>query len=149
MYVIERPFSDLLRKPNDVVAELDEHDVVLRRRNAPALRLSREIRQQGRGEAFESLTRLLRNLAVHSPAAFDSAVEDGFPWATFLPEPERRLFAAELTRTLAASATVDNFALVVQVLQEWKATAEIHADRQLSARLSQPIDAAGDHIVAP
>ena len=32
MRVIERPFSEFLRQPNDVVAELVDHDVVLRRR---------------------------------------------------------------------------------------------------------------------
>jgi len=40
MRVIERPFSEFLRQPNDVIAELADHDVVLRRRNAPSLRLS-------------------------------------------------------------------------------------------------------------
>ena len=35
MRVVERPFSEFLRHPNDVVAELAEHDVMLRRRNAP------------------------------------------------------------------------------------------------------------------
>lgn len=149
MDVIERPFSDLLRQPNDVVAELEEHDVVLRRRNAPALRLSRETRQQDRGQAFESLARLLRNLALHSPAAFDLAAEDGFPWFAFLPDSERKLFVTELTRTLVASATVDSFAPVAQILQEWKATAKIHADPHLAEHLNQPLDTDGGQIPAP
>jgi len=149
MSVIERPFSDLLRQPKDVVAELDEHDVVLRRRNAPALRLSREAREQDRSHAFESLARLLRNLALHSPTAFDLAIEDAFPWATFLPATEREGFVAELTRTLVAAATIDNFAPVSQLLIEWEATAAIHADPPLAERLSQPIEAGGDQIPAP
>jgi len=36
-------------------------------------------------------------------------------------------------------------ALERSIGDRWKATAEIHADRQLSARLRQPIGAAGDH----
>ena len=71
--VIERSFSGFFVGPNEVVAELAEPDVVLRRRNAPALRLSREASEQDRSQAFESLARLLRNLAVHSPAAFGLA----------------------------------------------------------------------------
>ena len=55
MRVIERPFSDFLRQPNDVVAELGDHDVLLRRRNAPALRLSDAGRDDQRDEAFAAL----------------------------------------------------------------------------------------------
>ena len=46
MRVIERRFSEFLRQPNDVVAELADHDVVPRRRNAPALRLSQGRRRE-------------------------------------------------------------------------------------------------------
>ena len=99
MRVIERPFSEFLRQPNDVVAEVAEHDVVLRRRNAPALRLSQADRYDDRSAAFEALARLLRNLAVHHASAFDAAVEDAFGWSTFLPKSDRRLFVEELTRT--------------------------------------------------
>jgi hypothetical protein len=42
-----------------------DHDVVLRRRNAPALRLSEADRDEVRDEAFEAVARLLRNLLVH------------------------------------------------------------------------------------
>ena len=59
MSVVERPFSEFLRQPNDVVAELAEHDVLLRRRNAPALRLSQADRDDDRSPAFEALSRLL------------------------------------------------------------------------------------------
>jgi len=48
MSLIERPFSEFLRQPNDVVSELDEHDVLLRRRNAPALRLTQADRHEAR-----------------------------------------------------------------------------------------------------
>lgn len=149
MRVIERPFSEFLRQPNDVVAELAEHDVVLRRRNAPALRLSQADRDDERLEAFEALARLLRNLAVHHPAALDFAIDEVFGWATFLPKPDRKLFAQELTRTLVGAADVENFAPVGQLLREWTATAEVHADPALARRLRKPVQAAGDQVVAP
>ena len=57
MRVVERPFSEFLRHPNDVVAELAEHDVMLRRRNAPALWLTRADRHTDRREAFEATAR--------------------------------------------------------------------------------------------
>lgn len=149
MSVVERPFSEFLRQPKDVVAELVEHDVLLRRRNAPALRLSQADRDDDRSEAFEALARLLRNLAVHSPAALDEAVDDVFAWLTFLPRADRKLFIEELTRTLVGAAAVENYSPVAQLLREWKATAEIHADPKLARRLRKPIEASGDRAAAP
>lgn len=149
MSVVERPFSEFLRQPNDVVAELEDHDVLLRRRNAPALRLSRAERDDDRSEAFEALARLLRNLAVHSPTALDEAVDDVFAWLTFLPRADRKLFTEELTRTLVGAAAVENYAPVAQLLREWKATAKIHADPKLARRLRKPVEAQGDPIPVP
>jgi len=149
MSVVERPFSEFLRQPKDVVAELVEHDVLLRRRNAPALRLSQADRDDDRSEAFEALARLLRNLAVHSPEALGEAVDDVFAWLTFLPRADRKLFVEELTRTLVGSAAVDNYSPVAQLLREWKATAEIHADPKLARRLRKPVEAQGDPVAAP
>jgi hypothetical protein len=149
MRVVERPFSEFLRQPNDVVAELVEHDVVLRRRNAPALRLSQADRDDDRSEAFEALARLLRNLAVRNPAALDAAVDEVFGWATFLPEVDRKVFVEELTRTLVGAADFENYAPVAQLMREWKATAEIHADPALARRLRKPLDANGVQVTVP
>ena len=149
MRVIERPFSEFLRQPNDVVAELSDHDVVLRRRNAPALRLSDAERDDERSEAFEALARLLRNMVLHSPSGLGQTVIDAFPWTTFLPARDLRLFLDQLTATLVAVAGLENFAPVGQLLREWKATAEIHADPKLARRLRRSIDAEGDPVPSP
>ena len=149
MRVIERPFSEFLRQPNDVVAELADHDVLLRRRNAPSLRLSEADRDDERSEAFDALARLLRNMMAHSPSGLEQAVADVFPWATFLPKRDRGAFVDELTTTLMAVAGMDNYAPVGQLLREWKATAEIHADPKLARRLRRSIDADGDIVQAP
>lgn len=149
MRVIERPFSEFLRQPNEVVADLVDHDVVLRRRNAPALRLSEAGREEERDEAFDALARLLRNLLVHRPAGLETTIDETFPWATFLPRQDRRLFIDELTQTLLAVSTINNFAPVGQLLREWKSTAEVHADPGLARRLRRRLDAAGDSVPAP
>ena len=149
MRVIERPFSEFLRQPNEVVAELADHDVLLRRRNAPPLRLSEAYRDEERSEAFEALARLLRTMVAHSPSGLEQTVADVFPWATFLPKRDRSAFIDELTTTLMAVAGLDNYAPVGQLLREWKATAEIHADPRLARRLRRPIDADGDAVPVP
>lgn len=147
--MIERPFSEFLRQPNDVVADLAHHDVVLRRRNAPSLRLSDADREEERDEAFDALARVLRNLLAHSPDGLVSTIDEAFPWVTFLPRRERTLFVDDLTRVLIAVSTIDNFAPVGQLLREWKATAEIHADPRLARRLRRPLDATGEAIPLP
>jgi hypothetical protein len=149
MRVIERSFSEFLRQPNDVVAELADHDVLLRRRNAPSLRLSEADRDDERSEAFEALARLLRNMVAHSPSGLEQTVADVFPWATFLPKRDRNAFIDELTTTLMAVAGLDNYAPVGQLLREWKATAEIHADPRLARRLRRSIDADGESVPVP
>lgn len=149
MRVIERQFSEFLRQPKQVVAELDDHDVVLRRRNAPALRLTQADRDEDRAEAFEVVVRLLRSLAIHSADAVGDAVAEAFAWSQFLPKRDRSAFVGELTATLVASADFDNFAPVAQMLREWTATAEIYADPRLARRLRKAIDAGGAPVVAP
>jgi hypothetical protein len=149
MRVIERPFSEFLRQPNDVVAELADHDVLLRRRNAPSLRLSEADRDDERSEAFEALARLLRNLVAHTPGGLEQTVADVFPWATFLPKRDRNAFIDELTTTLMAAAGLENYGPVGQLLREWKATAEIYADPKLARRLRRAIDADGDAVPVP
>lgn len=149
MRFVERPFSEFLRQPNEVVAELEEHDVVLRRRNAPSLRLSDASRDEERAQAFDALARLLRNLLAHSPAGLADAVDDVFPWVTLLPKRDRVTFVDELGRTLVAASALDSYAPVAQLLQEWRATAEVHADPRLARRLRTAIAADGDPVVAP
>ncbi len=149
MRVIERPFSEFLRQPNDVVAELVDHDVVLRRRNAPAVRLSDAGRDEERDEAFDALARVVRNLLAHNPSNLDSTIDEVFPWASFLPRQDHTTFVDELTQTLVAVSTIDNYAPVGQLLREWKTTAEIHADPRLARRLRRRVDADGPPVPAP
>lgn len=140
MPVIERTFSEFLRHPNEVVAELEDHDVVLRRRNAPALRLCPDEREVARLGAFEAFARMLRNLAVHSPIALGDALSDAYPWVRYLPDIEREIFAQELTQELLAAVSVGVFEPVALLVDAWRATAEVYTDPELLRRLSEPIE---------
>jgi hypothetical protein len=149
MRVIERQFSDLLRHPNDVTSDVEEGDVLLRRRDQPDLRLSRADRDVERAEAFTSLARAFRYLAVHHPGALSGALSDAFPWVEFLPVNERRLFMDEFSRVVTAVAALDDYAPLTQLVSEWRATAEVHADPKLARRLRRPIDAVGGGVPVP
>jgi hypothetical protein len=149
MRVIERPFSDLLRRPKDVTDYVEDGDVLLRRRDEPDLRLSLADREASRAEAFSGIGRAMRNLAVHNPGALGDALADAFPWLEFLPAGERSLFLDEFSRVVAAAAAVDSYERVSQLVREWRATAEVHADPALARRLRRPLDAGGDHVAPP
>jgi hypothetical protein len=149
MRVIEHPFSELLREPKTVVRDLDDGDVLLRRRGAPALRLTLVDRDAQRADAYALVGRALRNLAVHSPTALGEALLDEFPWTSFLPKADRAQFIDDFTRTVVAAAELDNFAPLAQLVDEWCATAEIHADPKLARRLRRPITATGDVVPQP
>jgi hypothetical protein len=146
MRVTERPFSDLLRHPKDVTTDVEDGDVLLRRRDEPDLRLTRADRDAERAVAFTALGRTLRNLAVHSPRALAAALGDAFPWLEFLPVTDRRLFVEEFSRVVVAAAELDSYAPLSQLVREWRATAEIHADPKLARRLRRPLEAAGDQV---
>jgi hypothetical protein len=149
MRVTERPFSDLLRHPKAVTEDVEEGDVLLRRRDEPDLRLSRADREAHRAEAFVALGRALRNLAVHNPTALGEALEDAFPWLEFLPAADRQEFLDEFTRVVTATAAVDSYEPLTQLVREWRATAEVHADPKLAKRLRRPLDASGDPVALP
>ena len=138
MPVIERTFSEFLRNPKEVVAELDDSDVVLRRRSAPALRLCRADHEDARSEAFSGISRALRHMSLHHRAAVATSLSEAYPWTKYLPDEERELFLEEFAQELAAAASIEDFRAVAQFLQEWKATAEIHADPELARRLAGP-----------
>ncbi len=149
MRVIERPFSDLLRKPKEVTDDVEQGDVLLRRRDEPDLRLSRADREAQRADTFSAIGRALRNLAVHNPAALADALGDAFPWIEFLPAVDRRLFLDEFSRVVVAAAALDDYEALSQLVREWRATAEVHADPKLARRLRRAVEAAGEPVVAP
>lgn len=149
MQVIERTFSEFLRQPKEVVANLAQHDVVLRRRNAPDLYLSLAASDISRAKTIECLARLLRKISADSPEAMDHAIEAAFPWVEFLSADGRREFAEELTRTILASASVESFDRVELLIDSWQNTAEILCDPELTALLTTPITVTDGRRVIP
>ncbi|MBI2965988.1 MAG: hypothetical protein HYY34_07280, partial [Chloroflexi bacterium] len=146
MKVIEYPFSDLLRRPKAVTREVEQGDVLLRRRDEPDLRLTRADREAERAATFAALGKALRNIAVHNPAALDSALRDAFAWLEFLPDRDRKHFVEEFSRAIAAAVELDSYVPLTQLVREWRASAEIHADPRLARRLKQPLKANGKRV---
>ena len=82
-------------------------------------------------------------LVRHGEAARSLVIDvvpEAFPWVRFLPTEDVRAFVLEFVDTLRAADALANVAPVVQVITEWRHTAEVHADPEFAARIRQADD---------
>jgi hypothetical protein len=77
------------------------------------------------------------------------ALSEVFAWIEFLPINDRSEFADEFARFAAAGADLDNYAPLMQLVDEWRSAAEIHADPALARLLARPLTADGPSIPTP
>ncbi|MGH9069434.1 MAG: hypothetical protein ACRD0J_18365 [Acidimicrobiales bacterium] len=150
MATTEATFTAFLRDPKAVVAEVDHGDVVLRRRGAPALRLSLESRAQQGGEGVALVARLLGDVLT-GPAREQLvvALAEEVPWLRLLPAHEREAFVVEFVEVAEAAAAVGIMAPLAALVEDWKATAAIHADPALATDLGRPLAGDGGLVPAP
>jgi hypothetical protein len=137
----EVQWSELQRDPKGVAALADQGDVRVKRRDGVPLLLVREDSASSAAVGALSAARALRNALAHLSA--DEAVEaltEEFPWLDVLPDVDRRQFAADFVRAVQASAELGRWAVLAQVIVEWKAAAAIHADPALAEELTRPLD---------
>ena len=149
MQSIEHQFSDLLRRPKEVAADVDKADVVLHRREQPDLRLTRADRESEKQQTLVALGRAFRSIADRHPAALEEGLYDALPWIKFLPEDDRKEFMKEVSGFFAAAADLNSYGELALLLREWRATAEIHSDPKLAFRLKSPATATGVAVSKP
>ncbi len=145
-------FRDLLREPKRVSEVVDrERRLLIHRRGAPDLVVTRADLFEDELAGASGLGRLLRNLLAHvPPSEVGEVVADALPWTRFLSEEGRSELTAELGATLDACAELETFVALGQLLAAWKATAAAQADPELRARLAAPIEAVdGRSVPAP
>ncbi len=140
-------FSDLLNKPKDTLASMARSGAVvlrLRRRDAEDLVMTTAFRREQEHTIVSAATRLtmvlLRQADQRGRDRLLEALPEVFTWTRFLPEGDQRLFLTEFADTLRAVEDLDNLAPVAHLIEEWKHTAEIHADPDLAAILAQDGD---------
>ncbi len=118
-------FSTLLRDPNKVIASLEEGDVVLTRRNAEPLRISKDRGAVREHEMVQAFAQMLGALVLdddHSDRLLDR-LRIPFGWLDFLGGDEQRSFADEFFRTARACAAVGNFERLAIEVGNWHETA--------------------------
>jgi hypothetical protein len=129
-----RTLSQFVQTPTQVIADLDKGDVVLTRRGAASLRLSR-------ADKIDSETKAVSALAQLIAASLDEDVadrmvghlSDAFPWIEFLPAERRRDFVKSFLRVTRACASVNSFDRLGIFLESWQATAAAYADPSITA----------------
>lgn len=144
-------FTTLLRDPKSVLEAVERSDVVLRRRDGPALRLSREDRGRRADEGMALLSSfmgdVLRVAAVRS--LLPSVLDREMPWTRFLPDDARKTFVDEFISCSEASTAVGDLAPLAALVHEWKATAAIYADPELATELQRSLPGDGLPVDRP
>lgn len=151
--VAETNFSELINKPLRTVALLTgslSHHLRLRRRDDVDLVLMTATRYDQDHAVVTTATRLFVALLRDgdAPGMMMRVLPEVFPWVRFLPDADRRQFLSELVQTLQAAEDLENLAPVTELIVEWRHTAEVHADPELSAALRQDAGDYGD-VPAP
>lgn len=141
----EIPFSQLVQRPKDTMARLEENPrrrIRLDRRDGEDLILESAARADMEDRVLAYASSLFFSLAndeVGKQAMFRAAPA-AFPWIRFLTADDAHTFLSELIDTLHACADLGNGAALVALVNAWKDTAEIHSDPELLKAATSPLD---------
>jgi hypothetical protein len=120
-------FTDLLRTPNDVVAQTEQGAVHITRRDAADLVLMRagELEAQEQGIALAS--RIMRAVHTHG-GSMRAALADTFGWSALFFDEEMDGFVAEMDRLVWSSAELGSYSALRAAVRSWEGTAQALAD---------------------
>lgn len=152
----EVTFTDLLQHSNETVEKLKrsrDRALRVRRRGAEEdLVLTTAGRAEQDEQVVDVAVRLLRAImtdpVMRSTHLLD-VLPQVFPWVRFLPADDKTEFVRELIEVMGAGGELGSPAPTLQVITEWRNTAQIYADPELlDALRSRPIEDGGE-VPAP
>ena len=119
-------FTDLLRKPKEVLAHIDEGQVRITRRDGDDLVILRghDLDVLEKGVALSS--RLIRAIG-RNKGDVEAALTDLFAWTGEFTPGELRAYAAEIEQLVYAASELGTFERLLRAQQEWKETAVAYA----------------------
>ncbi|MGW8795293.1 prevent-host-death family protein [Streptomyces althioticus] len=146
-------FSELSKNSKRVAETLDQaHRVHVTRRDGEDLYLTTARHDQQREETADITARLLGAL-VRSDAgerAILRALPAVFPWVRHLSAEETKEFVADLIDATNDAAHLDVHGNLHRLVTEWRATARILADPELTAKLTRRLpDEDHGEVTAP
>jgi hypothetical protein len=129
----EMPFSDFLHQPAATAARLEAVRAIrLRRRGSDDLALVRADQTDRDATVIDFTSRLLAGLArTGETEAIRRVLPEALPWSTFLPESDRDQLLSELIEVAQGSASLRNLGPIAVLLEQWRHSAEVHADMEL------------------
>jgi hypothetical protein len=119
-------FTDLLRKPKEVLAHIDEGQVRITRRDGDDLVILRghDLDVLEKGVALSS--RLIRAIGRNKGDVV-AALTDLFAWTGEFTPGKMRAYAAEIEQLVYAASELGMFERLLRAQQEWKETAVAYA----------------------
>lgn len=146
--VIDRNFSDFLRQSGEVITEVEQHDVVLRRRDGEDLFLTEKRREEGMRGVFQLLASLVHTFLIDEPGRsgrrsdhLDAVLNQSAPWARVMPREQQENFLQEIAQNARACEGLGTFEPLSRLIDGWKATAWVHAHPEVLAQLQAEPDA--------
>lgn len=147
------PFSELSKNSKRVAATLERvYRLHITRRDGPDLFLTTARHDQEREETADITARLLAALVRSDDGrqAILRALPSVFPWVRHLSADELKDFVAELIDATHDVAQLDVHANLHRVVVEWRATARVLADPELTAKLTRRLpDEDHGEVTAP
>jgi hypothetical protein len=135
-------FSDLSKNSKRVAETVERAQrVQVTRRDGEDLYLTTASHDQQREETADVTTRLFTALirSDEGARAVLLALPEVFPWTRHLSAAEVREFVVDLVNSTADTVELDVHSNLHRVIVEWRATARILADSDLTAQLTKPL----------
>jgi hypothetical protein len=146
---VERNFSDLLRRSGDVLREVEDHDVLLRRRDGADLMLVRADREEIVRDTVGLSSGFMSWFARAHVRELVAGLPEVLPWLRFLPDGDRETFSREFVETLEACSSLDSYDQLGVLLHQWRNTAYVWSRPELlQALTTEHADEAYDEPVA-
>ncbi|AZM48584.1 prevent-host-death family protein [Streptomyces sp. WAC 06738] len=146
-------FSELSKNSKQVAQTVDQaRRVHVTRRDGEDMYLVAARHDQQREETADITARLLTALigTRDGSRAIRHALPSVFPWVRHLSADEVGEFVGDLVAATHDAAELDVHANLHRVLVEWRATARILADPELTAQLTRPLpDEDHGEVTAP
>jgi len=123
--ITERNLSDFLRKSGEVLREVDDHDVLLRRRDGADLMLVRADREEVVRETVGLSSSLLGLFGRAHARELVQSLPEALPWLRFLPERDREAFGEQFLSVLEACVSLGSFDQLGVLMGRWRNTAYV------------------------
>jgi hypothetical protein len=133
--------TDFARRYREVLDEAREREVFVRDKDGTTLvvTLAEEVSKNRELVSISSdLFRLLRSVTANRS---DEIANSGqFAWLSVFPEPDRKMFVDEVLQPMLVALSGGPLRPLLDLIEDWKSTADVWADEELRDELMAPID---------